>query len=649
MDTPKARRSRTGCVTCRGRKVRCDEQHPVCRACIRLRLTCRYVSLEDSTGSARKNSRARQTKFRVRFVDADASKTQGQIPETDSRGSHPLSPTTPSPKDVPITSPALSNNGVVSPQSAAQGEGDLGTLSRLPFSPLWSGEDIQRALEKDSGSDLGLSYPQGDNDASAMMAPDDIERMLDSINFPADIGLLWDSMPPVSDAEIGFGDRFTATDETTTNEVSRPSDASRPLAPAQAEDAGGTVTIRPEDQEPLQHYLSTMVKFAKIRSSASDNIYCYIFTNMGLTHQPLYEAILAWAALHLAHIRSLCTDEAEIRYQRAAGLLYDDVRAAEHVDLTLVTVWILLQYELFSAKSIDRFIRLLDYVADVVEGIFEHNHIDDVKEQLGPVGLRVLMWLSAYDGRAAPFGNSCRLLRCLKMHSSIYNVIDSRSKGSVGHPIEFGTAESKACLRLALRLNILRGSCILLGRWQGDNIEQESGWATLRSSLQGLRQEVEESTVPASKLALRVAHRDMDVPITINALEYNWMQLLATYYSDIILYLQYCARSIADAQPWPSVEECAARIIRLSRHVTLSHPNSPQAIWPQTLFQAGVATDDPIYQSWVLAAFAQAEAWGPNLRKTRLLLERINKYPKEVKARLDIVELMGDFGGPFVV
>lgn len=486
------------------------------------------------------------------------------------------------------------------------------------------------------------------------MMPDDIETMLDSINFPADIGLLWDYTPVFGDVMPGFGDR-PINDHETPSYAENPGSSDMLQSPVSSREPeiGETVIIRPEDQEPLQHYLSTMVKFAKIRSSASDNIYCYIFTNMGLTHQPLYEAILAWAALHLAHVKSTPTSDAEARYRRAAGLLYNDVRAAEHVDLTLVTVWILLQYELFSARGVDGFIRLLNYIADVVEGIFEHNSMDVVKEQLGSVGLRVLMWLSAYDSRAAPFGNPCRLLRCLKMHSSIYNVIDNRSGGSAGHPIEFGTTESKACLRLALRLSILRGSGILLGHWQNDNnIEQESAWITFRQSLHAIREEVEESNFAASKLAMRVVHRDMDVPTTINPLEYNWMQLLATYYSIIILYLQNYPRLKEDAQDelsWPNVEECAARIIRLSRHVTISHPNSPQAIWPQTLFQAGVCTDDPIYQSWVLAAFAQAEPWGPNMRKTRHLLERISKYPREVKARLDIIALMGDLGGPFVV
>ncbi|KAI1385491.1 uncharacterized protein F4822DRAFT_345605 [Hypoxylon trugodes] len=661
MTAPKARRSRTGCVTCRGRKVRCDEQRPICSACTRLRLTCRYVEPGDAAGP-RKNARARPPKFRVRFVDANAPKgqSQGQVPEAElPSGPTPL-PTIPSPGDMSTTSSASSYQGMTSMGSAMHEGNDFGSFSRLTLSPVWSSEIVQGSPSKDPITNFDISYTQNSNIPIEGFDPEAVERMLDSICFQPDMGFAWDSMPKYGNSEIECGDIAPITNATTYEEVMSTNIPSTSMT-ARVSEMGETVTIHAEDRVLLDHYLSTMVQFAKLRSSATDNIYCYIFTNMGLTHAPLYEAIMAWSSLHLSHVRSLPSSDAEARYQRAAKLLYNDVRAVEHVDLTLVTVWILLQYELFSASGVDRFIRLLNYVADVVEGIFKHHHIDDVREQLGPVGLRMLMWLSAYDSRAALIGNPCRLLRCLRMNPSIYNIVESKSGGSSDHttaPIDFGNSESKACLRLAMRLNIVRGSCIVLGNWQGDGAESEyeSSWITLHSSLESIWKEVEESTVPASKLAMRVSNGDMDIPVAISSLEYNWIQLLATYYSILIIFMQRCPRTVSEMQereagppPWPSIEKCAARIIRLSRHVTLSRPDSPQAIWPQALFQAGVETNDPIYQSWVLTTFAQAETWGPNLRRTRLLLERIIKFPKEAKANLDIIALMEDLGGPFVV
>jgi hypothetical protein len=40
---PRPTRSRLGCRTCRDKKVKCDEQHPKCRRCERLRLDCDYT------------------------------------------------------------------------------------------------------------------------------------------------------------------------------------------------------------------------------------------------------------------------------------------------------------------------------------------------------------------------------------------------------------------------------------------------------------------------------------------------------------------------------------------------------------------------------------------------------------------------------
>ena len=512
---------------------------------------------------------------------------------------------------------------------------------------------------------------------AGFLGPGDMEAIMDPINFQTDIGLVWDPVGGLDSFQGAFNGRGASTPVDTVDSAGpprpSPSPSASPLSPAGTTlDVPGKVTIRPEDQEPLQHYLSTMVQFAKIRSSASDHIYCYIFANMALNHAHLYEALLAWSALHLAHVRSSSTADAEARYQRAVDLLCRDTHAAMHIHVTLSTVWIMLQYELLAAKSVEEFIRLLDYAADVVEDVFQrHHNITSVKEQLGPVGMRMLMWLSAYDRRAAPFGSSCRLLRCLKLHSSIYNIIDGHGQGGSSSPdqaaalIEFGTVELKAFLRINLRLNIFKGSCTLLGRRQHASSASQAAaaWTALHSSLETLQHEAEEASMPSARFALRVATGDMTTPIAINNLEYNWLQLLASFYSSVILYLQTCpqtntpvptgsgeSESTSDlpSSLWKR-RECAVRVIRLSRHAALSRPHCPQAIWPEMLFQAGVEIEDPIYQAWVLETFARAEAWGPNVRKARRLLERIIQVRRDVDPHVDVISLMNDMGGPFVI
>lgn len=56
---PKYSRSRTGCLTCRKRKKRCDEERPICRACRKLNFACEYPH----PGTERQ--RARRSKYTI--------------------------------------------------------------------------------------------------------------------------------------------------------------------------------------------------------------------------------------------------------------------------------------------------------------------------------------------------------------------------------------------------------------------------------------------------------------------------------------------------------------------------------------------------------------------------------------------------------
>ncbi|KAB8234588.1 Zn(II)2Cys6 transcription factor domain-containing protein [Aspergillus alliaceus] len=70
MEVPKARgtgrsgpRRRTGCLTCRARKVRCDEAKPTCANCTRLRLQCIYKNIVPGIAPRRAPQRIPQPAF----------------------------------------------------------------------------------------------------------------------------------------------------------------------------------------------------------------------------------------------------------------------------------------------------------------------------------------------------------------------------------------------------------------------------------------------------------------------------------------------------------------------------------------------------------------------------------------------------------
>ncbi|KAB8242308.1 hypothetical protein BDV35DRAFT_384136 [Aspergillus flavus] len=74
---PKARgtgrsgpRRRTGCLTCRARKVRCDEAKPTCANCTRLRLQCIYKTIVPGIASRRSTQRISQVPQQAFTIDS---------------------------------------------------------------------------------------------------------------------------------------------------------------------------------------------------------------------------------------------------------------------------------------------------------------------------------------------------------------------------------------------------------------------------------------------------------------------------------------------------------------------------------------------------------------------------------------------------
>ncbi|KAL4891270.1 hypothetical protein BDV59DRAFT_71770 [Aspergillus ambiguus] len=82
-------RRRTGCLTCRARKVRCDEAKPVCANCTRLRLQCAYKNIIPGIVSRRNNSQRDSSV-------ATASRTPSTTPSFSADpATHPAAPDRP--------------------------------------------------------------------------------------------------------------------------------------------------------------------------------------------------------------------------------------------------------------------------------------------------------------------------------------------------------------------------------------------------------------------------------------------------------------------------------------------------------------------------------------------------------------------------
>ncbi|KAH3672707.1 hypothetical protein WICMUC_004113 [Wickerhamomyces mucosus] len=80
------RNSHLGCATCKSRRIKCDEQLPECKNCIRARLSCAYLALNEAARQALKDAQKAQAE-KIQSL-ADSGKEQGQEMYLDIHNKH---------------------------------------------------------------------------------------------------------------------------------------------------------------------------------------------------------------------------------------------------------------------------------------------------------------------------------------------------------------------------------------------------------------------------------------------------------------------------------------------------------------------------------------------------------------------------------
>ncbi|KAJ4362256.1 hypothetical protein N0V83_010349 [Neocucurbitaria cava] len=406
------------------------------------------------------------------------------------------------------------------------------------------------------------------------------------------------------------------------------------------------VIIRPEDHELVQHYLNVMSRYTKIRHTGNDHIYSQIFSNMALFYAPLYNAIMAWTELHLGQTKAQFHPEAaEERYNQAITLMHADQDIAQHFEYFLVTIWFLLQYELLAARDVEQFCQHLEYAADLVDAHRRHLKAGGRVLPLGPLGARVLVWLGSYDARASHAGSKGRLLQNLETLSDCHDFIGAAFPDASSDPT---MADLKSCLRLMLDLDVLESRILQLPPKSG--IVPASIFSSIRMDLLSILDRVEGNALIAPAVSA-VANPSRSLGGKITTKHFNWLLLLSNIYSIVITYhrmLSRCGKH-DDTEDLISPGVASARIIRIALWVSQSRPPSPQNVWPRILFLAGIEASDCVYQGWVLKTLSEAEVWGTNFRKTRLLLEHVLEEQNTQGTRVDFDDIMRRTTGIFII
>ncbi|KAI0900119.1 hypothetical protein F4806DRAFT_278627 [Annulohypoxylon nitens] len=666
MNRSRPVRSKTGCSSCRRRKVRCDETKPICNACTRLGLTCSYEP-------ARAANSAETLRYRVRFVSSRYTRAEPE-PEPDEARSNPSQ------------SQALLPGSPPQPSQPSQ--------SSQSSQPLQPSQSVAR--ETEHSCELSKDVEPSSNEPQTKIIPDNSTATMSHphlpshphpahpahsspLPIPAQVLTGHSPQPSTSPPVITDPNAFALTSQMhayepqlapgyvpaffdpnmnfdllgedwlsphTPGDASQDSESIRndiPESSSCTQDA--TVIIGPDDHRLIQHYLNVMTSYAKIRCSGDENIYSHIFSNMALFYAPLYDALMAWTALHLGQNRSDpdLIRKAEQRYSHAVALTHQDQNVAIHFELSIVTIWFALQYELLAAQGIDSFCRHLEFAADLVEAHRRHQKAGGEATQLGHIGSRMLVWLGAYDSRASRIGGTGRLLQNLEAFAADYDFIDAAYPN-----LPTNTEDLKPSLRLSLELDYMESR--IVQSYRRSATASVAIWANVQSGLIMIyeRFENDPSVAPIIE-SLAKPSRSLTSRITTR--RFNCLLLLATFYSVVISFHRLIPPHLASNIPDKliSAEVAAANIIRLACWVGRNRSPSPQNIWPRILFLAGIETMDLAYQDWVVKTLTEAEVWGANFQKTRVLLEKVIKLQSAQGIRVDYIDVMKQDTGLFII
>lgn len=583
------RRSRTGCFTCRQRKVRCDEHRPVCTSCQRLKLTCTYPAAERSSQLGRQGTSKKSH-------DGGPARNPPSIPAD----------TSPSPSRHRLDEAPSNQNPFGMTTST-----DLSAADEALFEVNWLESLFQQ----------GSEVPLYEN----ILSPDSF--LEDSIM----------AQQPLDDRKLNR-----------------------------------TVTICSDDSDALQHYTDTMTRFCILRNNAKDNLYNILLLKMGLFHKTLFDAMMSWSALHMAHIKQESMQESIKRYQSARTALTEDIEHGLAPDVLLVTIWFLMQFQILLAQGIEELCALIGLAADIAGANFKETSSHPAR--IGPVGSMVLVWMCARDCQVAYLGQGGKLLGCLRAYPHIYDFIDKSSvldiqmhrtqeqnesnqsfyltpaspiiaADTANHVASQSNAQQmQACMGLSFRIGVVAGqiqvlACRSLNR---------PAWDSVRTSLDVLQNKIERHGSSAARAALSVAIGNLNTNTPIEPLQYNRLLLLSGYYVAVLRYQTHCP--VADEAPEVlCAEECANRVLRICQRVASSRPDSPQGTWSTHIFMAAIATRDPIYQQWAIQALEKASTWGPNMVKTYELLKMIIERQNLTGNQENLLGMMMQTTGVFLL
>ncbi|KAH9218950.1 fungal-specific transcription factor domain-containing protein [Leptodontidium sp. 2 PMI_412] len=329
-------RSKSGCWTCRTRKVKCDETRPACGQCVRLSHTCDYnprVSFKDDTP-------------RILERTQQVSTTGSHVWDPNAQDQEPKAR---APEDTLPPFSTLTTDDERERKAESQDPGtfvvvaNLTSFADLPEYRDESMESIRR------GS--GYSEHDGDNDEQNSLSGSLVEEADDP-----NVVILKTFEDPfrTAPAQVPFRPAVMPTAPAKSNLSSY---RQQLLRQDSSHSDSNTVSLLDaarrggKDADLLQHYRTTISpQIIRIGKSQGDED---MFEVQARQYPPLFHAMMALSALSIAHKKGSHNANALEHYQQVIPALQTTVQSSQdsYSDGALLTHLILLLYEIAARES----------------------------------------------------------------------------------------------------------------------------------------------------------------------------------------------------------------------------------------------------------------------------------------------------------
>ncbi|VUC25993.1 unnamed protein product [Clonostachys rosea] len=607
---PAHRRSRTGCYTCRFRKVRCKAGRQSstadtsdlgdCANCQRLGFQCRWRPPSPGAQYDPPPKRRRTIGRRARQEDIDVRATASTSVQDDE---------------------ALAGQ---------EGDANRSTQAAEHSQPLPShppAEEDQSPRLEDNFLDSTFSLDSGFLDLNLA------GEGLDFIPLPVvDTSLL--SEPIYDEASMEWPSPFDISEMAQQLE-----DHLNTSAPRDQDDISPSVTD--QNRHLIQHYLEVIKGYSKVdeRSKETNNLFISAFSR-SLSFPPLFYAILAFSASHMSMEDDSHLEQAA-KFDRLAAESFHQFRTTHEteVDSLLSALFVRIKMIHVMGDSVEAFLKIIDEATDILTS----DHGSRALEDNSSLAWRIIVRIAILDARASCYrlggGALIKALRKISSFSFLFS-LDSANAPSLGAVVDL------------LRADIYRTRVAEIDVQLNQQIQNEfitsapmrtevvwNLYSDIQTEIQRWERHIHDTN--QNKGLGDVNRPDDEV---LDSTTYGSYAIFTALHSSL-LYLHHIFPLSMCHQ-----DTSISTILRYQLKVDQdgSRAGSPSSILPSSLFVAGLLTTDPIHRDWVIKILKKGEKWGLYIQKARKLLEAIARMQSD-GTFVSVHDAMSQVTGRFII